>query len=60
MFLLGPHPARRTDTGGKWDVWEIDMSRVLISNINLQVNTVEKGIPGKEKCAMIQRKKVCE
>ena len=36
------------------------MSRVLISNINLQVNTVEKGIPGKEKCAMIQRKKVCE
>lgn len=36
------------------------MSRVLILNVNLQVNTVEKGIPGKEKCTMIQRKEVCE
>ena len=35
------------------------MSRVSILNSNFPVDTVEKGIPGREKCAMIQRKEVC-
>ena len=64
-FVLGPHAVQRQEgltlvdrreTGG---VWEIDMSRVSILNSNFPVDTVEKGIPGREKCAMIQRKEVC-
>lgn len=59
IFVESTHntKARRTDTGtleanGMFEKLACD--RVLILNVNLQVNTV---IPGKEKCTMIQRKK---
>lgn len=63
--FVKPHTIQRQEGlilahWGKWDVWEIDMSRVLHIEMSLvQVNTVEKGIPGKENVQYCMGGKKC-